>query len=84
MISRWTVNLVDGKSVGGLHVRWYPSAAIPKDGPSAGGAISLAIYSFLSKRAIRTDIAMTGEIDLRGNIKAIGGLYAKLHGAKKS
>jgi len=73
----------DGKSVGGLHVH-VPSAAIPKDGPSAGGAISLAIYSFLSKRAIRTDIAMTGEIDLRGNIKAIGGLYAKLHGAKKA
>jgi len=51
--------------------------------PSFNGAISLAIYSFLSKWAIRTDIALTGEIDLRGNIKAIGGLYAKLHGAKK-
>ena len=71
------------KSDNGLHIH-VPSASTPKDGPSAGGAISLAIYSFLSKRPIKTDIAMTGEIDLRGNIKAIGGLYAKLHGAKKA
>ena len=71
------------KSFGGLHIH-VPSAATPKDGPSAGGAISLAIYSFLSKKPIRTDVAMTGEIDLRGNIKAIGGLSAKLNGAKKA
>ena len=71
------------KIVNGLHIH-VPSAATPKDGPSAGGAITLAIYSFLSKKTIRTDIAMTGEIDLRGNIKAFGGLYAKLYGAKKA
>ena len=67
----------------GLHIH-CPSTATPKDGPSAGGAICLAIYSFLSKRQILTHIAMTGEIDLRGNITAIGGLEAKLNGAKKA
>jgi len=67
----------------GIHIH-CPSAATPKDGPSAGGAICLAIYSFLSEKPILTNVAMTGEIDLRGNITAIGGLEAKLNGAKKA
>lgn len=67
----------------GLHIH-VPSASTPKDGPSAGGAICLAIYSYLSKQKIYTNVAMTGEIDLRGNIKAIGGLEAKLNGARKA
>ena len=67
----------------GLHIH-CPSTATPKDGPSAGGAICLAIYSYLSKKPILTHVAMTGEIDLRGNITAIGGLEAKLNGAKKA
>ena len=57
----------------------------PKDGPSAGGAIcTIATFGYLSKTPINTDVAMTGEIDLRGNITAIGGLEAKLGGAKKA
>lgn len=67
----------------GLHIH-CPSTSMPKDGPSAGGAICLAIYSYISKRPILQNVAMTGEIDLIGRITAIGGLEAKLHGAKKA
>ena len=49
-----------------------------KDGPSAGGAIALALASALSGRPIRRDVAMTGEIDTQGRITAIGGLHVKL------
>ncbi len=59
-----------------------PEAATKKDGPSAGAAISLAIYSTLTGKKIRNDVAMTGEIDLCKNVRAIGGLHAKLTGAK--
>lgn len=67
----------------GLHIH-CPATSMPKDGPSAGGAICLAIYSFITKKPIQPNIAMTGEIDLYGNITAIGGLDAKLNGAKKA
>ena len=67
----------------GLHIH-CPSASIPKDGPSAGGAICLAIYSYLMKKPIKHDVCITGEIDLQGNITKIGGLEAKLVGAKKA
>lgn len=67
----------------GLHVH-TPDGATPKDGPSAGAAITLAILSFLINSPIKNDIAMTGEIDLNGNIKKIGGLTSKLSGAKKA
>jgi ATP-dependent Lon protease len=59
-----------------------PEAATKKDGPSAGAAISLAIYSVLTGKKIKNDIAMTGEIDLCKNVRAIGGVNAKLAGAK--
>ena len=67
----------------GIHIH-VPTASTPKDGPSAGGAICIALYSHLTGIPIKTDVSMTGEMDLRGNIGAIGGLYAKLHGAKKA
>ena len=67
----------------GLHIH-TPDAATPKDGPSAGGAITLAIISRLSNIPIKNTIALTGEIDLKGNIKKIGGLTAKLLGAYKA
>ena len=67
----------------GLHVH-CPSTSIPKDGPSAGGAICIAIYSFLCDKFINQEIAMTGEIDLIGRILPIGGLEAKLVGSKKA
>ena len=67
----------------GLHIH-CPMGATPKDGPSAGCAITLAIYSRLTKRPVKNDVAMTGEIDLNGKIHAIGGLEAKLFGALRA
>jgi ATP-dependent Lon protease len=56
-------------------------ASTPKDGPSAGGAIALALASLLSGHPVRRDLAMTGEIDTRGRIKGVGGLCVKLETA---
>jgi ATP-dependent Lon protease len=67
----------------GLHIH-CPDGSTSKDGPSAGAAITCAIYSLFTNRPIRNDISMTGEIDLDGNITAIGGLPAKLSGAKRA
>ena len=67
----------------GLHIH-CPEAATPKDGPSAGLAITLCIFSILKQKPIIPTCAMTGEIDLNGNVRAIGGLGAKLRGAKFS
>lgn len=63
-----------------LHIH-CPDAAMPKDGPSAGITLTTAIYSYLVKRPIDHKVAMTGEVDLLGNAKAIGGLKAKINGA---
>ena len=71
------------KKAFGLHIH-CPDGATPKDGPSAGLAFTLAIYSVLSGKKIRNDVCMTGEIDLIGNAGIIGGLHAKLHGGKKA
>jgi ATP-dependent Lon protease len=67
----------------GIHIH-CPDGSTSKDGPSAGGAITCAIYSLFTNKPIRNDISMTGEIDLDGNITAIGGLDAKLTGAKRA
>ena len=72
----------DGKNFG-LHIH-TPDAATKKDGPSAGAAMTLAIYSILSGRKINNEVALTGEIDLMKNVTAIGGVYAKLNGAKEA
>ena len=72
----------DKKSFG-LHVH-TPEAATPKDGPSAGAAMTLAIYSILSNKKVNNTVALTGEIDLCKNVTAIGGVGAKLNGAKRA
>ncbi|HEV7214952.1 MAG TPA: endopeptidase La, partial [Chloroflexota bacterium] len=59
-----------------IHIH-VPAGAVPKDGPSAGTAMATALISTLVKRAVRRDVAMTGEITLRGKILAIGGLKEK-------
>ena len=66
-----------------IHIH-VPAGAIPKDGPSAGVAMFMALVSLLTERTIGNDVAMTGEISLRGLVLPVGGIKEKMVAAARA
>ncbi len=85
--ARWVMRDMDGDesvlSRHEVHVH-VPAGAVPKDGPSAGVALVTAIVSLLSQRKARGNVAMTGEISLRGRVLPVGGIKGKLLAASRA
>lgn len=78
------IRKISGKDIGNydIHVNVVGGGRI--DGPSAGVAILSAILSAMEERPIRQDIAVTGEISIQGRVKAVGGIFEKIYGAKQA
>ncbi|MEO0563647.1 MAG: S16 family serine protease, partial [Chloroflexota bacterium] len=66
-----------------LHIH-LPEGAVPKDGPSAGVTLAIALISVFTERKIRSDVAMTGEVTLRGKILPVGGIREKVMAARRA
>ena len=79
MITKKWIDVFEKTKMQGIHIH-CPEGAVPKDGPSAGTAITVCIYSLLNNKKIKKNIAITGEIDLQGNVTEIGGLDLKILG----
>jgi ATP-dependent Lon protease len=80
--TKWETKWAKGKKES-VHIH-CPEGAVSKDGPSAGTALTVSILSLLTGNPIRNDVAITGEINLSGDVLPIGGLRSKLYGAKSA
>ena len=80
---RELIKIFEDTKCQGLHIH-CPEGAVSKDGPSAGVAITVAIYSLLNQKPVLNNVAITGEINLQGEVTAIGGLDLKILGGIKA